>query len=364
MKPLKILNDAHIGVKRAAGTTPASALSLRMYLTEAFQRLLPDPGTDLLILGDLFDAFAVDNIDFWEIYSPLMRWLEHGDSLILVQGNHDMGHRPGACSSFKLLARMLQHAYSLQVRDLTCGLSEVMEGIFVIPHLPNQEIFDKELERAIRNAECGIRNPGTEYLLTHCNMMPPECQTRSDQSLSIGKEMAERLAKHYVLINAHEHQHRFYDVGRGIHCLGNQFPSSIADCLSDDHRQKDGVKYSHTIEADRSLSKSVTWDATGSFSQVDWDDPQAIPSTLEFIRVGGEATAAEAPQVLDQIFQLRKEHRAYVIANAVRIEGWEWAEDAALNVLGNMESFDPLNALLAELDPAERKVIEEVMTDD
>ena len=54
MKPLLILNDCHIGVKRSAGTTPASALALRRYLLDSFRSLLPDD-KDVLVLGDLFD---------------------------------------------------------------------------------------------------------------------------------------------------------------------------------------------------------------------------------------------------------------------------------------------------------------------
>lgn len=350
MKPLMILNDLHIGVRRSAGTTPASAAALRQYLINSFKDLLP-PDKDLLILGDLFDEFTVELGDLWQVFFTLSNWMALGHNLTLVRGNHDWSPRASARSSFDLLADLLTHVHS-GVTVVREGLTDLGNGILVIPHMPNQDLFDMELDKA--EASEGL------YLLTHCNMMPPACHGRQDHSLVITEERAIRLSRKFALLNAHEHQHIDYALGKGIFCLGNQVPSSIMDCLSKGRHQADGLKKAMVIQPDMGRSEIVTWDALGSFALVDWRDLDNVPA-VDFVRVTGTARAEEAALVVDAIANLRANHAAYVIGNAVAIAGQEGIEEAAAATFEGLKSFDVMEALLEELEPAERKIIEEVM---
>ena len=351
MKPLQIINDIHIGVKRSAGTTPNSAAALRKYILDSFAKLLP-ADKDVLILGDLFDEFVVDIVDFWETFSILSAWLSiHGNHLTLVRGNHDWSPKASAKSSFDLLADLLLHVYD-RVTVVRDGVMDIGNGVVVVPHVANQDCFELELDRAV--AMGGI------YLLTHCNLIPPACHGRHDHSLTIDEDRAIVLSKQLVILNAHEHQHITYDLGKGIHCLGNQIPSSIADCLSKGRHQQDGIKYVTVIEPDMGLSKIPVWDAFGEFAIVDWRDVESAPD-VQFIRVSGSAKAEEAALVVDAIAKLRSTSSAFVISNAVQVEGQEGIEEAAAATYESIKVFDVMSALLGELEPAERKVIEEVM---
>ena len=351
MKPLLILNDCHIGVKRSAGTTPASALALRRYLLDSFRSLLPDD-KDVLVLGDLFDDFVVDQADFWETFLILSEWLRKGNHLTLTRGNHDWSPRANAKSSFDLLADLLSHVYDnvTVVRD---GLTDLGNGILVIPHMPNQDLFDLELDKA--EASTGL------YLLTHCNMMPPACHGRQDHSLTIDEDRAIRLSKKFILLNAHEHQHIDYDLGKGIYCLGNQTPSSISDCLSKGRHQQDGCKYAMVVQPDMGRSLIPTWKSGDDFVRKDWRDLDDVSEGFRFIRVEGRASAEEASLVVDAIARLRARHSAYVISNAVQVDGQEGVEEAAESTYAAIKVFDVMGALLNELEEDERKVIKEVM---
>ena len=354
MKSLLLLNDLHIGVKRSAGTTPASAQALRQYLLSGLMRTINEhPDKDVVIVGDLFDAFEVDLSDLWGMFSILADWLVHRNKLTLIRGNHDYSPKADKVSSFDILANVLRYTHEYQVHIIRDGLEEVSPGIWAVPHMPNQDLFDMELDKAMK--------VNGHYLLTHCNMMPPDCYGRHDHSLAIEEPRARELAGKFVILNAHEHQRISYDVGRGIYCLGNQFPSSIADCLSNGKRQEDGLKYATVIHADMGRDDICTWGAIGSYQRIDWRELDQV-SGAEFIRVSGDATAAESTQVMDAIAKLRNKSSAFVIANAVRIDGQEGAEQAAEEIFQGLKGFNVMGALLNELNEKERKVVEEVLS--
>lgn len=348
MKPLRIINDLHIGVKRSAGTTPASASALRKYLLDGLRTLM-DTDDDVVILGDLFDDFTVEASDLYATFEILASF---PNRLFLVRGNHDWSPRADKKSSFDLLADVLSHG-SGNVQVVRDGLTHIGNGIWVIPHMPNQDLFDLELDRALK--------VDGYYLLTHCNMMAPEAWGKSDHSLNITKERAEQLAEKFVTMNAHEHQHVFHNIGKGIHCLGNQVPSSIADCLSRGKAQASGVKLLTTITDDYGLNQTTVWRSTDNFWIVDWRDLDSVPPDARFIRVEGEAEASEAALVVNAIAELRKCHDAFVIGNAVRVSGQEAISEETAQAFQSIKAFDVMEAILSELNKAERTKIEEIL---
>jgi hypothetical protein len=342
---------------------------LHAWQRERFKALLPESGGDLIILGDLFDGPTIDTNEFWSTYLILDRWIsdscssgEKNGRLILVRGNHDIVPQTGTMSHFDLLAEMLSLRFPaeqfLLVRE---GLTEVREGVFVIPHMPNQELFDAELDKA-------LALDGDGYLCLHCNMLPPEYYGKRDHSLSVSQERAEALAQKFVILNGHEHQYAFHDIGKGIYCLGNQFPSSVADCLPRagyTGEDKCCLEFHPGIAEEVPIGRGViTWQAAGSFYRADWRGLETLPEDAEFVRVEGTAQATEAEQVIDAIARLRREHRAFVIANAVAMEGMQGIDEAAEATFEGIRAFDALDALLAELSDVERARILEVLKDE
>lgn len=348
-----ILNDLHLGVRRSAGTTPASAEALRMEMHRGFAELLALATGHVCILGDLFDEFTVESFDLITTFHTLADWLNTGTgNLILVRGNHDWHPSGTKVSSFDLLADLLGRMYGARVSAIRDGATSVGENIIVVPHMPNQDLFDMELD--------AVMDRDGQYLLTHCNIMPPACHGKRDHSLTIGEERAKQLTERFTILNAHEHQHYFHHLGRGIHCLGNQIPSSVADCMAKGHAQGDGIKYAYEI-TDQGVVRHPVWSALESFAVVDWRDLDTSDPDRDFIRVEGDATAAEAARVVDAIAKFRSKSRAFVVSNAVRTEGQAGVEEAAAATFDSLQAFDVVGALLAELEPAERKVIEEIL---
>ena len=75
----------------------------------------------------------------------------------------------------------------------------------------------------------------------------------------------------------------------------------------------------------------------------------------------GEAVASQAEAVINAISALRRKHKAFVISNAVRIEGM--VEMDSLSDLNEdaIKSFNVLEALLAELNEREVATVKELM---
>lgn len=352
MKPTVILNDLHLGVQRVAGTTPASQENLRytlqLRLRAALDRFFDH---DLIILGDLFDGFNVDASEVLACYFTLSEWLtETHNTLTLVAGNHDIGKRDDRLSSFGMLAQLLEDRFPTLVRVVD-ERSASFDGIHIIPHCMNQDLFELELAKAL-DAEPG-------YLLLHANVDNgfAECK---DHSLNVSAEWLKKLSDRHTLLFAHEHQARTLNYGKhDVIVLGNQWPSSIADCLSHGPAQKDGRKYAHSI-SDSGVLQYETWCRDGNFVQMPWDqlDDQ---TAANFIRIVGSAKADQASDVISAIAKYRAKSSAFVISNAVQIEGVEGLDEMSQLTFENVKTFDVLSALLAELTPEEGEAVKELL---
>lgn len=350
-----ILNDIHLGVSRVSGTTPSSAEQLRGYVQSCFEFTIGEhTNKDLLILGDLFDQFWVEPRELIAAYNTLSDWLfASGRKLTLVAGNHDHSPKGSAVSSFEFLCKMLEGRFPTQVTtvDAKTGLVTILPRVHVIPHMPNQDLFEMELEKSLDLDE--------GWLLLHCNYTNFFAE-KSDHSLNITQEWAEQLTVKHRLMIAHEHQARHIDLGKMVEVLGNQWPSSVSDCLAHGDGQRDGRKYLTILEDDLGFQRVETWNAAESFAEVDW---RSIESDADFIRVTGAATSAEAEDVINAIAKFRQSSDAFVITNAVKIEGMAEIESMAGFSLETVKSFDVMAALLAQLEPDEVAVIKEVMHD-
>ena len=223
------INDVHLGVIRASGTTPKTAADLRQYLLSSLRCLLfKHLDKDVIINGDLFDTFNVPMPDVLAFYQIATEWLQHSRGtcqLILGRGNHDFSKDSAKMSSFDFIAAILAVQFPGRRVVAVTEPQMIFEGIYMIPHMPNQDMFDLELSRVPADAS---------LVLVHANY-DNEFAVESDHSLNVSREQAQKLTEAGVtLIFGHEHIQRNY---ANIIIVGNQFPSSIADCVGNDNKK-------------------------------------------------------------------------------------------------------------------------------
>lgn len=345
-----ILNDIHLGVNRRAGTTPATSKALKDKLQSQLASLV-DPLSDehLVIAGDLFDQFEVEYTDVIQVYSLLAEFLHRYGMLTLIRGNHDASAKGDRISSFQFLAQILESQFDDKVQVINGFLCPINDDIWAIGHCDNQDLFDIEMQRAIDTM------PKGSNLILHCNY-DNKFAEESDHSLNLSPEQAKKLADAEIdIMLAHEHQARHV---KNVWVLGNQWPSSVADCMGNDK------KYAHRVH-DGVIDMIETWDAATDFVRVDWrklfDDE--IPDTVSFIRVEGDASASEAADVISAIAKFRSRRNTLVVSNAVRVDGVDQMEELASLSFDTIKSFDVLAELMGLLEEKERDVIQRLLKD-
>lgn len=350
---MMIISDLHIGVQRAGGTTPQSQQALRDYLRNSLESLLATESEWVVVNGDLFDKFTVDTSEVLLTCEIFYRWLGERPSakLTLISGNHDWSPRGNDVSSFHLLAAMLQMSgvgHDVEVRDHTNGLSRVdaSRGVFCVPHMPNQALFDAEIQNAAATPGKG------RYLLLHCNYKNTFAD-HSDHSLNLSDDQVGALMEAgWSLIIGHEHIGYSLRGGRVL-VVGNQFPSSVSDCL--------GNQTKHAVRlTDTGLELVQTWSRDGFYLEVDWRQIEE-GAGADFIRVTGEATSAEAAEVIKAISTLRQTSDAFVITNAVKVAGHDMSGEKAAESIENLRAFDVVGAIMAELNEQEQEVVKGLM---
>lgn len=337
MTDLTVINDIHAGVIRTGGVTGASAFALRRFVLDNFKALLERTDTDLLINGDLFDTNMVPYMDLLEVYSLLTDWLYNGHRLILASGNHDLDKNTTRLSSFQFLCRLLKDIDNVVIVENEPVL--VGKDHYVIPHMVNQETFDLALSRV----------PAVRNLYLHCNYNNAFAQVK-DHSLNLTQAQAEALPVEKIILG-HEHQ-RSTHLGGKVLVVGNQIPTSVADCLGND------AKYMLRVSK-AGWGWVEVWQARGSFAQVDWRELESVSAQAEFIRVEGTATAAEASQTVEAISRFRQKHDAFVITNAINYLSADGVQEALS--LEKIQSFDVMTALLKRLSPAQATKIKNLM---
>lgn len=357
---LTVLNDLHLGVQRAGGTTPASAEALREFAQQNYTRLLAGR-THVAINGDMFDTYQVPTSDLLYAYISTAVWLRSGgERLHLIPGNHDLAKNSANLSSFELLARLLIAQFPTQV-SYHAGGTWVDEGlgIYAISHVPNQDLFELELARVPE---------GTKYLLLHCNY-DNKFAGAADHSLNLERSVAKELTRRgMTLILGHEHQHRTL-MGDKVIIVGNQFPTSVSDCLAHGDAQKDGCKYLLEIDGD-DMELVTTWNARasledGTYREIDWQDLAATNPVDKgyklFIRVTGKATAEQGADVIKAISKFRQSTDHFVVTNAVKVESIDSPDDLAESV-EDIRSVSVLDLLLEQLTEPERAVVRQLLS--
>lgn len=316
MNKLMIINDIHLLAKRSSGTTPASSKALTEWVFARFEDLLNLADRhDLLINGDLFDSAHPAPFGLRQpendlvlnaqthIVKILANWCRRNPehTLYLAAGNHDLPRNDGLPSAFGTLCDTLQMLCRNTVRINGAVLRQPEKGFCVVPHFANQTLFDEALNDAL--------DSGCPYVFVHANY-DNYFAVQSDHSLNISADVARQFKQNgQTLVFAHEHHGR--DLGH-VKIIGNQIPTSIADCLDGNPTKR----YAVLDYAQKSLTFHDFLDIDAVYAQVAWQD-ETLPEK-PFIRVTGHAQYGQAAAVVKQIAAWRSQSSAFVIGNAVQ----------------------------------------------
>lgn len=346
-----ILNDTHWGCQRQGGTTPQSQQALKDYLRKSVVDLLDRVKPDHLVVnGDAFDNFTVEISEVIKVYDLLADYLHAtGGKLTMIMGNHDASAKGDKVSSFHLLCHFLEARFPDQffLIDNKCGLTAVHGNVWAISHCLNQELFNLEIQKAV-----DATPPKGSFLLLHANYKNTFAEN-SDHSLNLNDDQIGNLMRAgWNLILGHEHCGYELRGGRVV-VTGNQFASSVADCMGEK------AKRAVIIEGDE-MRFIETQSMTGTYLEVDWRDLDNGPFVLHnFFRIVGEASAAEAADVISAISKFRQQCCAdvFCVTNAVKIAGNEAMADMAEVSLENVKAYDVIAAIMEQLDEREAEVV-------
>ncbi len=336
---MRVINDLHCGVLRSAGTTPQTALSLRTYTLNQLGAMLNDTHEDLIVLGDLFDTYSIPLTDLWQATEMFKSWLDRGHHLYLIPGNHDLSTDNSRMSSFEFLARTLEFDTGTAKYMPGGGWVDQSRGVYAISHVTNQDLLDHELSKV----------PQCRYLLLHANY-DNHFAKEADHSLNVSEEQAKAVPADYVCF-AHEHNARTA-LGGKVVIFGNQFPTSISDCL------EPLDKHAHRLVLGEAPQAILTWKRDDHYAEVDWRSSELVDKA--FIRIVGTASADESAAAADAVARYRRASEAFVVGNAVKVESSEGLTQLEVDTLENVRAFDVMGALREYLTPEEMTKVESV----
>ncbi len=106
------------------------------------------------------------------------------------------------------------------------------------------------------------------------------------------------------------------------------------------------------------LTKVIFSKKEDGYVELDWRslDPSV---NKKFIRVVGDALNAEAAAVIDAIHRFRQKSSAFVITNAVKIEGIAEIGDLP-EAFSAAAKFDVMDFVYRQLDSAEAEIIRKI----
>lgn len=348
-------------MNRQGGTTPVSREALRNYLFGSFRNaVMTTTETRICILGDLFDEFEVESRDWIECYMILSTWLSlplgpEQRRLVLVAGNHDHSPKALRVSSFEMLCQVLKEQFGPEIVTVIGidGMAAIDGDVtYALAHCSNQDIFNAKLVELL-----GLVRTGDRVLL-HANY-DNNFAAVSDHSLNVSAEQARAFAtKGATLYFAHEHQARIALDGSVV-VFGNQWPSSVSDCLNND------FKCAHILAAGVTAIRVETWSRSGNaeqigYCEIDWRELGSTPENVQigggFIKIVGKASANEAGECISAIAKFRAKSGAFVITNGVKIEGVMDNADLP-EAFEATKAFDVLEFINSNLDEAQRVAV-------
>lgn len=316
MEQIFVINDTHLGVRRQAGTTPESRQALTDYTLAQFQALIDSAigqgCSTLLIAGDLFDGYEVSYGVLLATHDMLRTAILRGLSVVAMRGNHDIHTTRTEFGSFDALCHVLNEQFrsagSAEARPFLWVREPTKYGpLWLIPHATNQEIFDTWLDDVVADPLPG--------LVLHANY-DNGFAVEADHSLNVSADRMAQLHRAGVRRTFFAHVHQQTTGPNGVVVIGNQFPTSVSDCLGNDSKR---ALVLNIAGGNLGVAEYRTWSAEGAFFRCDWTQTDKVPKDVQFVRVEGEADNDQAEAVVDAVDKLRRRHKALVITNSVKI---------------------------------------------
>lgn len=360
MSKTLVISDLHLGVQRTGGTTRSSADELRVWGHEQHRKLLNlavlHACNTVIINGDLTDVYDLPLGQALEVYVVLDEFLSaNPDKVVYVAtGNHDLSKDSSKLGTVAFVGALLQMKYPDNF-ILVDRPTTLVGGVHIVPHVPNQDLFDLELGRVPK---------GTEWLLLHANY-DNTFACAADHSLNLSRDQAKGLkSRGLKMVFGHEHQGR-ESLGGSVLIVGNQFPTSVSDCLPHGDGQKDGRKKALILDHGTNTHEYITtWtpdDADGWYAEVDWRDLSGVEEEGRgFIRVNGKASTSESAEAVKAIATFRQRSKSFVVTNAVQVEQAEGLEDIAASI-EDIRSVNVIELLMDMLDPAQRETVQKLL---
>jgi hypothetical protein len=234
----------------------------------------------------------------------------------------------------------------VEILDYRSGFYRICDGVYCIPHMPNQNMFDDEVLEAVKSSHDG------QYLLLHCNYRN-NFTANSDHSLNLSENQVDQLMEAgWTLIIGHEHKGYTLRGGRVI-VVGNQFPTSISDCIDDTEKCMLNLLYG-------GVEMITTWESAGQYEEIDWKDLEHSSTEAKFIRVVGAASIGESSDVVRAMSKFRQASTAFIVSNAVKVESHTLSSDIEISSMEEIQSFNVFDTLMSELSEDERDVIKQL----
>lgn len=314
-----IINDTHLDLKRKTGVTKESLLAYEdRQLLIINSLLLSYRGRPVIVLGDLFNSGQASFRALLRIASLLRH---HEKPIFLVAGNHDLNKNLEIPSAIDVLSAMVPNI--VLIKDPF----ELEPGCVIIPHVPNQEIFDQCIADAV--------DAGASTLLAHCNY-DNGFALEKDHSLNLSAAQAE-LFEHVIL--GHEHNKRDLP---GVDILGAPLPCNFSEagCVKGYHLWPGP---GHELEF------VPVWNPEAAL-KIDWSNLDEIPVDVDFVQVTGTALPEEAAVVIQKIEKARKElpPDLFMITNNVMVDGHSLGESLEMTE-HDLAAFDAMEELMTIL---------------
>jgi len=344
-----ILNDLHLGVRRVKGATPESRLAMENWMFNTLEGLLEELEYDAVVVaGDLYDKRTVPEHVILRTIKAFNQETR-GKRVVIMLGNHDEEGRAAVKDNTISSAEMTEALITNSM--LVRGEPAVFEGLYLIPHMFNQEEFDKAVEDCPENC----------FMICHCNVDSPFAVGDSSPNLS-KKQIKTLKEKDATVIAGHEHIQRDLD---NVWIPGNQIPTSISDLTNC------GEKVCYIIDTDTSGVEVFTVFNTRSYSPdgsrcviegiyKEYDYKTLLSggiANFPFIKIAGTCTTEEWPDVLRAYSKLRKESEAFVISNKVEVPAY---------TVGNISEeevtdFNVVDLLISAIDEEFREEVKNVI---
>jgi len=318
-----VLSDLHFNCLRQGGTTDASRIALDDHLFVRAQHIINTiPHDKIIIVGDWSAKNSVSEKTILKSYNLLK-----DREVIMLRGNHDEGSmRLGEICGLELLGALLPKT------QLVFHEPQTIDGMCFIPHTFDQKTFDAHLDLV------GER----QLVFLHANYANSFAE-HADHSLNFSGEQHKVMReKGNVCLLGHEHAQRDLD---GLYILGCTYPTSISDCLG-------GSKRVMVYDSETGTFESIeTWNQEEDYIEIPWQDIRL--TNHNFVRIVGECSVVEYPEIVRNVGKLRKESSAFIVANAVKAVVEEREQINKEEITG----FNILELLLENVDEEFREEV-------